>query len=88
MSGRKRARGMIILTRTVIKMIIILNNNNYFIIIIKDSKSCLEVLKIGRWYSSDCVILMLWTGGKGDTQASESHRKKWVCPDRSRLLMN
>lgn len=39
---------MIILTRTVIKMIIILNNNNYFIIIIKDSKSCLEVLKIGR----------------------------------------
>lgn len=30
------------------------------IITIENSKSCPEVLKISRWYTSDYVVLMLW----------------------------
>ena len=30
------------------------------IISIENSKSCPEVLKISRWYTSDYVVLMLW----------------------------
>lgn len=56
---------MIIMTIiTIIKTVIILLNIIRTIIIIKNSKSCPEVLKIGSWYSSDYVVLMLRAGGK------------------------